>query len=116
MVSVATASVVINKHPHKFVSPDLQKRVQDAARQLHYYPNIPARRMKGKSGKFLAILARQFENVYFHRIVIGAENYANSRGYTLSIFSTYDSGRKRVELHREFNFTAGRRSLNLSGP
>lgn len=95
--SIATASVVLNRTPHKFVSEDLCRRVLEAAAQLQYRPNIPARRMKGKSGKFLAILVPQFENVYFHRIVISAENYANLRDYTLSIFSTYDREEKEIK-------------------
>lgn len=95
--SVATASVVLNKTPHKYVSEELVERVLKAARQLQYYPNISARRMKGKSGRFLAIMVPQFENVYFHRIVISAENYANSHGYTLSIFSTYDQEEKELK-------------------
>ena len=95
--SVATASVVLNKDQHKFVSEGLVARVNEAVRQLQYFPNIPARRMKGKSGRFLAIMIPQFENVYFHRIVISAENYANSRGYTLSIFTTYDQEDKELK-------------------
>lgn len=98
--SIATASVVLNQTSqvsNKYVSDELSKRVLDAARQLYYRPNIPARRMKGKSGKFLAILVPQFENVYFHRIVIGAENYANTRNYTLSIFTTYDQEEKELK-------------------
>lgn len=107
--SVATASVVLNQNPHKFVSEDLCRRVVEAAAQLHYRPNIPARRMRGKSGKFLAILVPQFENVYFHRIVISAENYANLRGYTLSIFSTYD------EEEKELKFIENLISLQVDG-
>jgi LacI family transcriptional regulator len=95
--SIATASVVLNQTPHKYVSAELTQRVLEAARQLYYRPNIPARRMRGKSGRFLAILVPQFENVYFHRIVIGAENYANSRDYTLSIFTTYDQEEKELK-------------------
>jgi LacI family transcriptional regulator len=88
--SVATASVVLSDNLNKFVSEALRRQVLAAAHELQYRPNIPARRMKGKGGKFLAILVPQFENIYFHRIVIGAENYANSLNYTLSIFSTHD--------------------------
>ncbi len=94
--SVATASVVLNRDPRKYVSEELCRRVIEAAAQVHYRPNLSARRMKGKNGRFLAILVPQFENVYFHRIVISAENYANSRDYILSIFSTYDEEEKEL--------------------
>lgn len=95
--STATASVVLNKVHHKFVSDELRKRVLDAARELNYRPNIAARRLKGKTGKTLAILVPQFENTFFNRVVIGAETYASEHGYILSIYSTQD--REEKELH-----------------
>jgi LacI family transcriptional regulator len=107
--SVATASVVLSDNLQKFVSEELRQQVLAAARDLQYRPNIPARRMKGKSGKFLAILVPQFDNPYFHRIVIGAESYANSLNYTLSIFSTHD------EEEQELKFIENLISLQVDG-
>jgi len=95
--SVATASVVINRTPHKFVRDELVRRVLAAAKELQYRPNVAARRMKGKRGRCLAILVPQFENVYFHRIVISAESYANAKDYTVSIFSTHDEEEKELK-------------------
>jgi DNA-binding LacI/PurR family transcriptional regulator len=107
--SIATASVVLSNDPKKYVSEELRRRVVNAARELHYRTNITARRMKGKSGRFLAILVPQFENVYFHRIVIGAESYANMLNYTLSIFSTHD------QEERELAFIENLISLQVDG-
>jgi len=94
--SIATASAVLSETSTKYVSEQLQQRVLEAANRLRYRPNIAARRMKGKRGKLLAILIPQFENVFFNRVVIGAESYANSAGYILSIFSTYDREEKEI--------------------
>lgn len=97
-VAISTASVVLNAPADgKFVSDRLRLRVMQAARQLNYLPNIPARRMKGKGGKTLAILVPQFENFFFNRIVIGAESYANANDYTLSIYSTFDLEQKELK-------------------
>ncbi|NLJ68256.1 MAG: LacI family transcriptional regulator [Firmicutes bacterium] len=95
--SVSTASVVLSGTQKKFVSDTLRQRVLEAAKVLNYRPNITARQMKGKSGRFLAILAPQFDNVFFNQVVIGAESYANSRDYTLAIYSTYDQEEKELK-------------------
>lgn len=96
-VAVSTASVVLNSTPGKFVSETLRDRVLQAARQLDYLPNIPARRMRGKRGRTLAILVPQFDNFFFNRVVIGAESYASAKDYTLSIYSTFDLEQKEIK-------------------
>ncbi|NLW47690.1 MAG: LacI family transcriptional regulator [Firmicutes bacterium] len=96
--SVATVSWVINGDSRKYVSDELKERVQQAAKILNYHPNLLAQRLKGKSRKLLAIIIPQFENIFFNRIVIGAEKYANSRGYKLLICTTDDDFRKEAEI------------------
>ena len=107
--SVSTASVVLSGTQKKFVSERLRKQVLEAASVLNYRPNITARQMKGKGGRFLAILAPQFDNVFFNQVVIGAESYANSRDYTLAIYSTYD------EEEKELKFVDNLISLQVDG-
>lgn len=92
--SISTASVVLSGTEQKYVSEGLRDRVVAAATKLQYRPNITARRMKGKNGRFLAILVPQFDNVFFNQLVIGAETYASSQNYTLAIYSTYDQEEK----------------------
>lgn len=96
--SVATVSWVLNGDSRKYVSDELKERVLQAAKTLNYQPNLLAQRLKGKSRKLLAIIVPQFENVFFNRIVIGAEKYANTRDYKLLICSTDDSPQKEIEL------------------
>lgn len=94
--SVATVSWVLNGDSRKFVSDQLKERVLQAAKVLNYHPNLLAQRLKGKSRKLLAIIIPQFENVFFNRIVIGAEKYANTKNYKLLICSTDDDSRKEA--------------------
>lgn len=96
--SVATVSWVLNGDSRKFVSDELKERVLQASKSLSYHPNLLAQRLKGKSRKLLAIIVPEFENIFFNRIVIGAEKYANTRDYKLLICSTEDSPRKEIEL------------------
>jgi LacI family transcriptional regulator len=94
--SVATVSWVLNGDSRKFVSDQLKERVLQAAKVLNYHPNLLAQRLKGKSRKLLAIIIPQFENVFFNRIVIGAEKYANTKDYKLLICTTDDDSCKEA--------------------
>lgn len=96
--SVATVSWVLNGDSRKYVSDELRERVLQAAKTLNYQPNPLAQRLKGKSRKLVAIIIPQFENVFFNRLVIGAEKYANNLDYKLLICSTDENPKKELEL------------------
>ena len=95
--SLSTVSYVLNDNAEKFVSEELRRRVLQAAKELNYRPNQIARRLRGKTGKILAVLVPQFENVYFNRVVIGAQKVADERGYVLCIYSTYDDEERETD-------------------
>lgn len=100
-VSVATVSNVLNPESVKYVSPGVRQRVQSAAEALGYRPNLLARGMRGKGRRTLAILVPQFENLFFTRLVMGAERAAHEHGYVLLICSTYDDpDRERFYVER----------------
>lgn len=88
--AVSTASYVLNNDPNKFVSEDLRQRVLQAARDLNYHPNLIARSMKGKERRVLAIIVPQFENVFFTKVINGAEHISYENGYMLLFCSTFD--------------------------
>lgn len=96
-VSVSTVSYVLNDYSDKFVSEELRQRVIQAAKVLNYRPNQIARRLRGKTGRMLAVLIPQFDNLYFTRIAIGAQQVADERGYILCIYSSYDSEEREME-------------------
>jgi|LSQX01.2.fsa_nt_gb LacI family transcriptional regulator len=94
--SLSTVSYVLNDESDKFVSEELRLRVLEAAKKLNYRPNQIARRLRGKIGKILAVLVPQFDNIYFNRVVIGAQRVADEQGYILCIYSTYDDERREL--------------------
>lgn len=96
--SVATVSWVLNGDSRKFVSDQLKERVLQAAKVLNYHPNLLAQRLKGKFQKLLAIIIPQFENVFFNRIVIGAEKYASAKDYKLLICTTDGDSNKETAI------------------
>ncbi|MGE5604238.1 MAG: LacI family DNA-binding transcriptional regulator [Bacteroidota bacterium] len=88
--AVSTVSYVLNNDPNKYVSQDLRQRVLQAARDLNYHPNLIARSMKGKERRVLAIIVPQFENVFFTKVINGAEHISYENGYMLLFCSTFD--------------------------
>ncbi len=96
--AVSTVSYVLNNDPNKYVSQDLRQRVLQAARELNYHPNLIARSMKGKGRRVLAIIVPQFENVFFTKVINGAERISYENGYMLLFCSTFD------DPNREKNF------------
>jgi DNA-binding LacI/PurR family transcriptional regulator len=89
-VAVSTVSCVLNADSGKYVSEDLRQRVLEAAAALNYRPNFIARSMKGKNRNVLAIVVPQYENVFFTRLINGAEQVAYDEGFMLLFCSTYD--------------------------
>lgn len=64
-VSQATVSRVFNQKKDVFVSPEIIKKVKDAAHKLHYQPSVIARSLQTRSTNIIGIINRSF-NSYFH--------------------------------------------------
>jgi LacI family transcriptional regulator len=93
-VSIATVSNVIRGT--KYVSPQVQQRVQDAIRELDYYPNEIARSLKVKQTRMLGMILPDITNPFFPEIIRGAEDTAFERGYFLVTANTDEQiGRER---------------------
>ncbi len=107
--AVSTVSYVLNNDPNKFVSGDLRQRVLQAAQDLNYHPNLIARSMKGKKRRVLAIIVPQFENVFFTKVINGAEQISYENGYMLLFCSTFD------DPIREKNFIANLIAQQVDG-
>ncbi len=89
-VSLSTVSYCLNHDAPKKVSAELRSRVMDAVEALNYHPNYLARGMRVKNRRILAIVVPQFENVFFTRVINGAERIAYDNNYMLLFCSTYD--------------------------
>jgi LacI family transcriptional regulator len=85
-VSAATVSAVLNESA--FVSPGLKARVQAAVATLGYEPNLLARGLAKRQTKTIGMIVPDIANPFFPEVVRGAEDTAQSSGYTLLIAST----------------------------
>jgi len=85
-VSAATVSAVLNESA--FVSAGLKARVQAAVATLGYEPNLLARGLAKRQTKTIGMIVPDIANPFFPEVVRGAEDTAQSSGYTLLIAST----------------------------
>jgi LacI family transcriptional regulator len=106
-VSIATVSNVIRGT--KRVSPDLQKRVKAAIRELDYSPNAIARGLKVKQTRMLGLVLPDITNPFFPGIIRGAEDTAFDRDYFLVTANTDE------QIGRERRLLAALRSYRADG-
>ena len=99
--SVATVSYVLNDAKDRYITPEMRKNVEDAARDLGYVKSMVASGLKGKKMGVIAFLTPQFDNHFFMEIFFAIEKIANKKGYVLSVCNTYDDPvHERVVIER----------------
>ncbi|HKJ69751.1 MAG TPA: LacI family DNA-binding transcriptional regulator [bacterium] len=82
-VSIATVSAVINGK--NIVAPDTRAEVLKAIKKLNYQPKGTARNLKREKLKLIGFVIKEMDNPFFASVVMGAEEYANSKGYSLLV-------------------------------
>ena len=99
--TAATVSYVLNEKEGRYISRETRSRVLKAAKKLDYIKCNGASYLKGKARKLVAILVPQFENQFFTRIIVGAEEIFVKHGYDMVICNTFDNPeRERGIIHR----------------
>lgn len=88
-VSVTTVSHVLNDVAGARVNEETRRRVQAAARQLGYAPNRLARGLRLRRTHTLALLSDHIATTpHAGRLILGAQETAGARGWTLMLFNT----------------------------
>jgi DNA-binding LacI/PurR family transcriptional regulator len=96
-VSIMTVSRVIN-NPQQ-VSEKTRRKVEDAIKQLKYYPNALAQSLVRKKTNILGLVMYLEEEVhpsFYHEIMNGVQSGASALGYDLLIFSQYRNYDERI--------------------
>ena len=88
-VSVATVSRVLNEQGG--VLPETQEKVRKAVEELHYEPNLSARNLRKNESRIILILAPNFSNPYYSKVLPGICDVSRNLGYSTLIYNTYDS-------------------------
>ncbi|MDZ7838584.1 MAG: LacI family DNA-binding transcriptional regulator [Actinomycetota bacterium] len=82
-VSQATVSYVINNT--EGISDAVRKRVQEAADELGYIPNMVARNLKKRKTNIIGILVPDVMNNYYNEVIKYVEKLTRERGYFIFI-------------------------------
>lgn len=95
-VGVSTASRVLRGEG--YTSADVREKVQRAAQDLHYLPNLLAQSMRGRPTRTIGFLVYDIVNPFFANLAAGIEDAAHARGFNVVICSSHpwkSSGREQ---------------------
>ncbi len=85
-ISVSTVSRVINNSEH--VDPKTRELVEAGIKELNYFPNENARRLKSNSSNVLGIIIPDITNPFFSNIVRGIEKTSAENNFSVILADT----------------------------
>ena len=88
-VSITTVSNALNRP--ELVSRGAAERVESAIRTLGYVPNVAARQLRAGRSTVIGMAVINITNPFFSEVVLGAEEAAESAGYSVFVGNSYDS-------------------------
>jgi LacI family transcriptional regulator len=91
-VSTATVSRALNGK--STVDPTLAARALDAARELGYQPNGPARNLRRQEAAVVALIISDVENPFFTAIARGVEDVAHTVGLSVVLCNSDEDAEK----------------------
>jgi LacI family transcriptional regulator len=94
-LSLSTVSRALNKRGH--VSPETQRRVEEAAAALGYQPDWTARLLRGKPSHLIGLIIPDFSNTYYTSIAQAASRALRAHGYECFICSHEED--PEIDLH-----------------
>ena len=94
-VAPMTVSRVLNNSG--YVSPETRSRVESAASELNYVPNMLARSFRSKRTDTLALIVTDITNPFWTTVARGVEDEANQQGYTVIFCNTDESESKQAQ-------------------
>lgn len=91
-VSVATVSRVVNGNGG--VSAKLEKRVQNAMKEMHYYPSTLARSFKMQQTKLIGVIVPLLDHPFYSRLATSIEKALFINDYRALICNSEDQEKK----------------------
>ena len=96
----STVSRALSPTKRDQISPEVVKRVEKAAKQLGYYPNILASSLKQNRSFAIGVLIPDLMNPVFPPIIRGIQDTAEAVGYTVITANTDDEEAKERDALR----------------
>lgn len=87
-VHKGTVSRALDERKRHQVAPDTIERVERAARQIGYVPNVLARGLRTRNSMTIGVVLPDITNPFFPPLVRGIERLVNPRGYTSLLVNT----------------------------
>jgi LacI family transcriptional regulator len=94
-VSISTVSRCLSGK--RKLTPEVERRILDAARALHYSPNRIARSLRTQRTMALGMILPDNSNPYFSDVVKGAEDAARAAGFVILLFNSGESRERERE-------------------
>lgn len=88
-VSTATVSRVLNRTGK--VREETREKVEAAARELDYRPNIVAKNLSTVRSNVIGVLVPDVRNPFYANIFVECEKYANEKGFSLLLYNFLES-------------------------
>ncbi len=92
-VAPITVSRVLNNTG--YVKPETRWRVEQAAAQLHYVPNMLAHSFRSNRTNTLALVVTDITNPFWTTVARGVEDVASAHGYSVFYCNTDESEEKQ---------------------
>ncbi|MGM7679443.1 LacI family DNA-binding transcriptional regulator [Microbacterium sp. A94] len=93
-VSTTTVSNVLNRP--ETVSRAATAKVEAAIIELGYVPNVAARQLRAGRSSVIGMAVVNITNPFFSEVVLGAEETAETSGYSVFVGNSYDSRAREI--------------------
>lgn len=98
-VSTTLVSVVLNGKAKQFrISEEMVQKVQDAAKQMNYTPNLIAKNLRGGKTQLIGLIVTDISNPFYSAIARIVENRAEELGYTVIFSSSQEDLNNTIRL------------------
>jgi LacI family transcriptional regulator len=94
-ISISTVSKALNNSAE--ISEDTQRKVLALAQLYHYRPNSTALRLRERRSNHIGVVLPDLVHHFFTTVFKGIEEYANARGFNVSVCFSDDSSQKEQE-------------------
>ncbi|MHA6248274.1 LacI family DNA-binding transcriptional regulator [Pontibacter sp. CAU 1760] len=88
-ISISTVSRALRNMPE--VSPQTKREVLEAAKMLHYAPNVVAQNLRTRKTHTLGVIVPEIETHFFATNISGMQDWAKKEGYNIIICQSNES-------------------------
>ena len=100
-VSPSTVSRALHHHPR--ISEATATRIRRLAREMDYTPSLPARSLVTRHTATIGLVITHASDPFLGRLVIGVEETAQAKGYSVFLSSSYRNADHERKVIRDFH-------------